>query len=280
MITSSDKMGQFYYISESFKLKISLVAKYDKVLRIFLDHTHLHSTHAIVNTKYVSHKAGKLAIMLRRYLALPLIKIIFLLLQVMAHPDDLCRNLEAMSMSSLATEIASPPPPPPPLGLERFHSLSKNYGKSQGGGFSFIKSFNEQHNESYFGDTLRSRGGEKCSRFSRESSVESDKSSVGSSFSIASKSSTLSRLFTKKGRAGMVSRPLFGRSASIDSVSVTSAKQGPPMGAPTWSTPGTPNPSESYGTLRGRSRERCPATPTLGDRIRHAWNNEKQKVGK
>ena len=207
----------------------------------------------------------------------------------MAHPDDLSRNLEAMSMSSLATEIASPPPPPPPLGLERFHSLSKNYGKSHGGGgggFSFIKSFNEQqHNESYnFGDTLRSRGGEKCSRYSRESSVASDKSesSVGSSFSIASKSSTLSRLFSKKGRAGMVSRPLFGRSASIDSVSVTSAahKQGPPMGAPTWSTPGTPNPSESYGTLRGRSRERCPATPTLGERIRHAWNNEKQKVGK
>ena len=208
----------------------------------------------------------------------------------MEHPDDLSRNLEAMSMSSLATEIASPPPPPPPLGLERFHSLSKNYGKSHGGGgggFSFIKSFNEQqHNESYnFGDTLRSRGGEKCSRYSRESSVASDKSesSVGSSFSIASKSSTLSRLFSKKGRAGMVSRPLFGRSASIDSVSVTSAahKQGPPaMGAPTWSTPGTPNPSESYGTLRGRSRERCPATPTLGERIRHAWNNEKQKVGK
>ena len=211
----------------------------------------------------------------------------------MAHPDDLSRNLEAMSMSSLATEIASPPPPPPPLGLERFHSLSKNYGKSHGGGggFSFIKSFNEQqqHNESYnFGDTLRSRGGEKCSRYSRESSVASDKSesSVGSSFSIASKSSTLSRLFSKKGRAGtMVSRPLFGRSASIDSVSVTSAKQqGPSMmgGAPTWSTPGTPNPSEPYGlTLRGRSRERtCPATPTLGDRIRHAWNNEKQKVGK
>ena len=204
----------------------------------------------------------------------------------MAHPDDLSRNLEAMSMSSLATEIASPPPPPPPLGLERFHSLSKNYGKSShGGGFSFIKSFNEQHNESYFGDTLRSRGGEKCSRYSRESSVASDKSesSVGSSFSIASKSSTLSRLFSKKGRAGMVSRPLFGRSASIDSVSVTSAahKQGTPIGgAPTWSTPGTPNPSESYGTLRGRSRERCPATPTLGERIRHAWNNEKQKVGK
>ena len=230
--------------------------------------------------------ACKLAIMAYK-------NIIFLLFQVMAHPDDLSRNLEAMSMSSLATEIASPPPPPPPLGLERFHSLSKNYGKSHGGGggFSFIKSFNEQqqHNESYnFGDTLRSRGGEKCSRYSRESSVASDKSesSVGSSFSIASKSSTLSRLFSKKGRAGtMVSRPLFGRSASIDSVSVSSAKQqGGPMGAgaPTWSTPGTPNPSESYGlTLRGRSRERtCPATPTLGDRIRHAWNNEKQKVGK
>ena len=80
------------------------------------------------------------------------------------NPENLSRNFEAMSMSSLATDIASPPPPPPPLGLERFHSLSKNYGKSQG---FFSKSFTEQH-ESYFGDTLRSRGGEKVpSRYSR-----------------------------------------------------------------------------------------------------------------
>ena len=41
--------------------------------------------------------------------------------------DELSKNMEAMSMSSILTDIATPPPPPPPLEIERWRTLSKSY---------------------------------------------------------------------------------------------------------------------------------------------------------
>ena len=41
--------------------------------------------------------------------------------------DELSKNIEAMSMSSILTDIATPPPPPPPLEIERWRTLSKSY---------------------------------------------------------------------------------------------------------------------------------------------------------
>ena len=46
---------------------------------------------------------------------------------IMTTLDELSKNIEAMSMSSILTDIATPPPPPPPLEIERWRTLSKSY---------------------------------------------------------------------------------------------------------------------------------------------------------
>ena len=54
----------------------------------------------------------------------------------MSHLDDLTRTFEAMSMSSIVTDIATPPPPPPPLELERWRTLSKTMNSKRSGFFT------------------------------------------------------------------------------------------------------------------------------------------------
>ena len=198
--------------------------------------------------------------------------------------DDLTRNIEAMSMSSIVTDIATPPPPPPPLEIERWRTMSKTYGSHKRAGF-FARQFSSDKTASdYFlpKSEERSRADATChiDRFSRESSVASEKSesSLGSStFSITSKSSTLSRLFSRK--SARQSRSQYARSASIDSLrNETWLRRGKKH---SWSTPATPDPAEYYGTWRrGNQKTAAPATPSLGQRIKHALGPEKNKVGK
>ena len=78
--------------------------------------------------------------------------------------------------------IATPPPPPPPLEIERWRTLSKSYGGNKKIGGFFSRQFSTEKD---FIDAEKNRGGEISghrSRFSRESSVESNKSlsSIGS----------------------------------------------------------------------------------------------------
>ena len=107
----------------------------------------------------------------------------------MATLNELSRNIEAMSMSSiLTTDIATPPPPPPPLEIERWRTLSKSYGGSKKLGGFFSRQFSPEK-ESF--NVEKTRGGEISgpqSRFSRESSVESNKSlsSIGSKLELES----------------------------------------------------------------------------------------------
>ena len=172
----------------------------------------------------------------------------------MSHHDDLSRTFEAMSMSSIVTDIATPPPPPPPLEIERWRTLSKTMSTKRSG--FFTRHFDSFKNEE------KSRGGE-FSRFSRESSVASDISehSIKSNFSTNSRSSTLSRLFSRRKKKSRE----YTRSASSDSLSENWKL---------WSTPATPVP---YGTWRrGRSSS---ATPSLSLKIRDNIEG-KQRVGK
>jgi hypothetical protein len=173
-------------------------------------------------------------------------------------------------MSSIVTEVALLPPPPPPLELERFQTLSKS-GYYGGKRSVFTHNFLTMDRNDL--EEMRSRGGNLRPNFSRESSVASTASN-GSSNSLASKSSTLSRLFSRKGRS-----PKWGRSVSIDSVS----EQLQPQRNTTWSSPATPTPAReatTYATIRGRARDRFPSTPSLGQRIRQALSQEKRRLGK
>ena len=177
--------------------------------------------------------------------------------QSMSHLDDLSRTFEAMSMSSIVTDIATPPPPPPPLELERWRTMSKTMSTKRNG--FFTRHFDFRNDE-------KSRGGEdrELSRFSRESSVASDisETSLKSNFSSVSRSSTLSRLFSRKKKKSRE----YTRSASSDSLS-ENWRRG-------WSTPATPVP---YGTWRrGRSTS---ATPSLSLKLKSAIEG-KQRVGK
>lgn len=194
--------------------------------------------------------------------------------------EDLSRNIEAMSMSSIVTDIATPPPPPPPLELERWRTLNKSYDRNQkrsNGGF-FARQFSLQRTD----NVEKSRGGEACdfSRFSRESSVASDKSesSLGSNFSIGSKSSTLSRLFSRKSK--QKSSSTYARSASIDSIVTGTWRRRKPAKTETWSTPATPIMSSNpYGTWKRRGSSDT-KTSHFSQKIRDAFLQEKQRVGK
>lgn len=198
--------------------------------------------------------------------------------------EDLSRNIEAMSMSSIVTDIATPPPPPPPLELERWRTLTKNYGcdRNQKRGFfsrQFSTSPSRRHHDE---DPEKCRGG-SFSRFSRESSVASDKSesSLGSNFSIGSKSSTLSRLFSRKSKQKSSS---YSRSASIDSIVTGTWRRRKPSLKETWSTPATPNLSSNpYATWKRRGSSNgadAHKTSNISQKIRDAFNQEKQRVGK
>ncbi len=200
---------------------------------------------------------------------------------------DAVRNFEAMSLSSVVTSVTSEdmPPPPPPLELERWQTLSKSgyYGDT---GKRSIFSRNFLTSPGNQRDDMRGRGG---GRYSRESSVASDKSSdLGSSISLASRSSTLSRIFSRN-------RKRFSRARSV-SIDDTDDRESfcennrTRMGlSVTLSTPATPTPrvvdsdsGQAFGTLRGRGRNRqCPGTPSISQKIRMALNNtEKKPVGK
>ena len=174
----------------------------------------------------------------------------------MSHLDDLTRTFEAMSMSSIVTDIATPPPPPPPLELERWRTLSKTMNSKRSG--FFTRHFDFKNEE-------KSRGGTgELFRFSRESSVASDisETSLKSNFSSVSRSSTLSRLFSRKKKKDRE----YTRSASSDSLS-ENWRRG-------WSTPATP--VLPYGTWRrGRSTS---ATPSLSSKLKNAIEG-KQRVG-
>ncbi len=192
---------------------------------------------------------------------------------------DMARNFEAMSMASGFTSVTSEdiPPPPPPLELERWQTLSKSgyYGASPGKRGIFSRNF--LGNNSNSRDEMRARD---AGRYSRESSVTSDRSSdLGSSVSlssIVSRSSTLSRLFSRARR-----RYSRTRSVSLDDDGDVDCDF--ISGSRVTSTPATPTP---YGTWRGRgrySREKreCPGTPSISQKIRQALNNsEKRPVGK
>lgn len=166
--------------------------------------------------------------------------------------DELSRNIEAMSMTSVFTDIATPPPPPPPLEYERWRTMSKTYNPKRSG--FFARQFSPE--KDFFKASEKS---DFSSRYSRESSVASDKSDN----SVMSRSSTLSRLFSK-------------RSASIDSIFTStwrSKKQN-------HSTPATPQMS-NYATWRRRGRSSPPNTPSITEKLRTAFSTEsKQKIGK
>ena len=190
---------------------------------------------------------------------------------------DITRNIEAMSMSSIVTDIATPPPPPPPLEIERWRTLSKGFAsksdQQSNGGF-FSRHFSSLEKD--FPNPEKFRGGEfHFSRFSRESSVASDRSdiSVGSTFSIVSKSSTLSRIFSRKSK----NCNTYTRSASIDSFvnfgTLRRNKQ-------SVSTPATPITSNPYATWRRRGRDKSPATPSFKKKFWRTMSPEKQRVGK
>ena len=107
-----------------------------------------------------------------------------------------------------------------------------------------------------------------------------------------SKSSTLSRLFSRKSRSeSRNNRPKYARSVSIDSIIQTDSvngsgfRSGSKKSMATWSTPNTPilpSSNNPYGTWRrrGRTLEKNPGTPSLGQKIRHAFGPEKQRIGK
>ena len=115
---------------------------------------------------------------------------------------------------------------------------------------------------------------------------------LGSTFSIMSKSSTLSRLFSRKSRSESRNNQKCGRSVSIDSILTDSVKEsGFSTTKPgfarksTWSTPNTPivpSSNNPYGTWRrrGRTLDRNPSTPSLGQKLKHAFGPEKQRIGK
>ena len=167
-------------------------------------------------------------------------------------------------MSSIVTDIATPPPPPPPLEIERWRSVTKTM--STRGGF-FTRQLSLERDYSY--NFEKYRGGRfESSRFSRESSVVSDKSdsSIGSNFST--KSSTLTRLFSRRHKKSL-------RSVSTDSIATDTWKKS------TVSTPTTP--ILTYGTWRrGSKKSKSIAdSPSLSQRIRNAiGNSERQRVGK
>lgn len=107
-----------------------------------------------------------------------------------------------------------------------------------------------------------------------------------------SKSSTLSRLFSRKSRSESRNNQKYGRSVSIDSILTDSVKESGFSTTKsgfsqksTWSTPNTPvvpSSNNPYGTWRrrGRTLDRNPATPSLGQKLKHAFGPEKQRIGK
>jgi hypothetical protein len=107
-----------------------------------------------------------------------------------------------------------------------------------------------------------------------------------------SKSSTLSRLFSRKSRSDSRTNQKYQtRSVSIDSIVINSvnddesgfANAKSEFRKSTWSTPNTPilpSSNNPYGTWRRRGRTLEKTTPSIGQKLKHAFGPEKQRIGK